>query len=184
MLLQGAACRQVIIQTLSLVPADTYTETSHMATLDDLDRSKFTVQKRDLNTPQVVQDAALYILHPYMTPLTPCVPDLATTAKAELQAHMSVLRNNPSATFLFIPRMLPEPSGVASASHEVQQRLHDLINTELGLEGILEIAEAIDMVESVHDEYGKLSISRHLRCQNGTTAGFQVVFKRSPSVQA
>ncbi|KAL6232649.1 hypothetical protein BDW75DRAFT_247047 [Aspergillus navahoensis] len=115
--------------------------------------SNITIQHRPPTTPQPITSATIYILHlPSPSPTT-SFASLATHILAELRAHLDILRSNPSATLILIPRLLPEPSAVHSEV-EARARLRDLTLLQLANEREIELAEWMDLLGSVSDSMG------------------------------
>ncbi|KAL4784955.1 histidine phosphatase superfamily [Aspergillus varians] len=112
-----------------------------------------TIQQRTPTTPQPISDASVYILH--LPSPSPTVPfgSLATRIIAELRAHLDVLRANPAATLILSPRLLPEPAAV-NAEVEATARLRDLSLLQLANEREIDLAEWMNMLNSVSDSMG------------------------------
>ena len=69
-------------------------------------------------SPQLVEDAVVYILQVPLSvhPILRCEDQsLDPWLQAELWAHFGILRKNPSATLILIPRVYPEPGSVEQA---------------------------------------------------------------------
>jgi hypothetical protein len=128
-----------------------------------------TVQKRAHAAVQNVKDAAVYLLR-LATHSTPA------QIKAELQAHVGVLSANSSATLILAPRLLPEP-GTVDPDVEAMARLRDLSHLQLTNECDLELDEAEEIVNSVHDGRGRLVVVNKLWSRNSPTVAVGVKYE-------
>ncbi|KAL4919780.1 histidine phosphatase superfamily [Aspergillus aurantiobrunneus] len=112
-----------------------------------------TIQQRTPTAPQTITDASVYILHlPSSSPTVP-LGSLTTRVIAELRAHLDILRSNPSATLILTPRLLPDPA-VVNAEVEAAARLRDLTLLQLVNEREIDLAELMNMLNSVSDSTG------------------------------
>lgn len=139
--------------------------------------ARVAVQKRAPGALQTVNNAAVYILR--LPAPSPGVPSHMLRARilAELRAHLSVLRANPSAvTLVLAPRLLPE-SGSVNPDVEATARLHDLSRLQLTNEGEMEIGELVKMVNGVHDSMGWLVTVNKLRLHNTATMALGVKYQ-------
>lgn len=138
--------------------------------------SRITVQKRTPGTPQTVNDAAVYILH--LPSPSPGVPSHSLPAQiiAELRAHFSVLRASNYATLILAPRLLPEP-GTVDPDVEAIARLRDLSLLQLANEREIEMAELVDILNSIRDSMGQLVVVNKLRSHNNATVALGVKYQ-------
>ncbi|KAL4987681.1 hypothetical protein BDW68DRAFT_197225 [Aspergillus falconensis] len=141
--------------TTATTTTSSSTSTSSSSTTPTLQNSNITIQHRPPTTPQPITSANLYILHlPSPSPTIPFA-SLATHILAELRAHLDILRSNPSAALILTPRLLPEPSAVYSEV-EASARLRDLTLLQLANEREIELAEWMNLLDSVSDNMGRL----------------------------
>ena len=143
------------------------TETTGLA------NAKILVQKRTHTVVQQVKDAAVYILR-----LNSPSHSFPTQIRAELKAHLGVLSGNTSATLILAPRLLPEPKTV-DPHQEAMARLRDLSRQQLTNECDLELSEASEIVQSVHDSRGGLVVVNKLRSRNSPAIALEVRYKGS-----
>jgi hypothetical protein len=134
--------------------------------------SRITVQQRvqGPGTPQIVHDAAVYILH--LPPPLPGIPIGSTTTQisAELRVHLDVLRSNRSATLILVARILPE-SGTVGPDVEALACLRDLSMLQLANLREMEMLELMNMLNSVSDGIGRLVLVNQRRSPcNGAIA--------------
>lgn len=143
-------------------------------------KSRLTVQKRGPGEPQTVKDAAVYILR--LPPPLPGVPpqSLSASILGELRAHLGVLRANPAATLVLIPRFLPEPGSV-DPDVEAVARLWDLSRLQLANEREMEMGELVKIVNSVRDNTGWLMVVNKLRSRNSATTAIAVKYQTYPA---
>ena len=138
--------------------------------------ARITVQKRAPGTPQTINDAAVYILR--LPSPSPGVPSHSLPAQiiAELRAHLSVLRASSYATLILTPRLLPEP-GTVDPDVEAIARLRDLSLLQLANEREIEMAELVDILNSVRDSMGRLVVVNKLRSRNNATVALGVKYQ-------
>ncbi|KFY27884.1 hypothetical protein V491_00709 [Pseudogymnoascus sp. VKM F-3775] len=136
---------------------------------------RITVQKRTLGAPQMVKNAAVYILH---LPLLSLGESSVLSARivAELRPHLSVLRANTSATLVLAPRLLPQPETV-DPDVEAMARLHDLSRLQLTNERDMEMEELEEIVNSIHDSMGRLNVAIKLRSRNSASVALAVKYQ-------
>ena len=123
---------------------------------------RITVQKRTPAAVQKVTHAAAYILR--------------QTTLSELTAHLSVLRANAMAKLILAPPLLPEP-GTVDPDVEVLARLRDLSRLQLTNECGLELGELLEMVDTVHDDKGRLVVVNKLRAPDNATVALGVKYQ-------
>lgn len=136
------------------------------------------LQKRTPRSPQTIKDAAVYIVRVLATSGIPS-QSLPTRIVAELRAHLGVLRANTAVTLILAPRLLPEPGSVAP-DVEAIARLHDLSKLQLANEREMEMEELVDIVNSVHDNVGRLIVVNKLRSPDSTTVALGVKYQAYP----
>ncbi|KAK9418013.1 putative O-methyltransferase domain-containing protein [Seiridium unicorne] len=123
----------------------------------ELDR-RILVQRRATATVQQVKKAAVYILRPRPSEPSANSDTQLCRIRAELKAHVGVLRANPSASLILVPRLLPEPGSVPP-NLEMTARVRDLSLLQLSSEGDLEFSELVELVGSFHDGTGRLVVA-------------------------
>ncbi|PTU25434.1 hypothetical protein P175DRAFT_0426745 [Aspergillus ochraceoroseus IBT 24754] len=134
------------------------------------------VQQRAPATPQLVSDAAVYILNlPSPSPST-SFSSLFGRIMAELRAHLDILRANPAATLVLIPRLLPE-TGTVNPEVEASARLRDLSLLQLANERELELAELLNMLHSVSDNMGRLVVVNKLQSRDSVAIVLEVRYQ-------
>ena len=136
---------------------------------------RITLQKRTPGSPQTIKDAAVYIVR-VLAPWGASSQSLPTTIVAELRAHLGVLRANTAATLILAPRLLPEPGSVAP-DVEAMARLHDFTKLQLTNEREMEMEELVDIVNSVHDNKGRLIVVNKLRSPDSATVALGVKYQ-------
>lgn len=158
--------------------------------LNYLDR--VTSHKRSPGGPQTITDAAVYLLRvPSPSAAAGALvfndrASLRAYLRAELTAHLGVLRANPAAKFVLSFRPLPEaqmPTSmhmhkmqaglaqqVALDPHvEAMARARDLAKMALTNGGDLELKEVLEIVDGVRDDLGRLAVINKIQCQNSAT---------------
>ena len=138
--------------------------------------SQIVVQKRAPGAQQTVKDAAVYILQ--LPPRTEGLANKTLSARilAELKAHLGVLRANASATLLLAPRLLPEP-GTVEPAVEASARVRDLCRLQLANEREMEIGEIVEMVNTVHDDVGRLVVVNKLRSRDSESVAMGIKYQ-------
>jgi hypothetical protein len=95
---------------------------------------------------------------------------------AELQAHLGVLRANPSATFILAPRLLPDPN-TTDPDVEAVARLRDLTLLQLANERLMEAEQLVEIVHSVGDGAGRLAVVSKLGTRNSATTALGIKYQ-------
>lgn len=137
---------------------------------------------REPGSQQKVVDAAVYILHlPSDATSLASAPGhecaQAVRVRAELRAHVDVLRANPRATMLLLPSgVLPSP-GAGDPGAEATARLRDLTLWQLANERELETAELLALVGGVRDGGGGLVVVGRLNSTRSAAAAFEVRYQ-------
>lgn len=134
---------------------------------------RITLQQRMPAGIQAVNDAAVYILH-----LPTLSRSLRSSLQDELNAHLGVLRANPSATMILAPPLLPEPGSV-NPDVEAMARLRDLAHQQLTNEFEWELSELIQLVNGTQDSTGRLIVANKLASRNGATAAVSIKYELS-----
>lgn len=132
---------------------------------------RVTVQRRAPAAVQLVSNAAVYIIR-----LASSFTSGATQILAELNAHLDVLRSNPSATLILAMPLLPEPKAV-STDIEAKARLQDLCRLQLTNQPEMGLDELLDMVNWVGDSNGRLVIASRLCCPQKATVALGVKYQ-------
>lgn len=134
------------------------------------------VEKRARGTAQTVKNAAVYILGPRLPGPGACSNALRQRILAELRAHLGVLRQNPSATLILAPRVLPE-SGAVEADVEMEACLRDLSLMQLSNEREMEMSELLEAISNVHDNVGRLVVVNKLVSRNSATVALDIKYQ-------
>lgn len=134
------------------------------------------VEKRARGTAQAVKNAAVYILGPRLPGPGAAANALRQRILAELKAHLAVLRQNPSATLILAPRVLPE-SGAVEADVEMESCLRDLSLLQLSNEREMEMTELLEAIHNVHDSVGRLVVVNKLVSRNSATVALDIKYQ-------
>ena len=129
------------------------------------------VQQRTPTGPQLVKDAAAYILR-LPSVWRPPSPDFS----AVLSAHLPHLRANPLATLILAPLYLPEPASVGPQI-EASARARDLSRQQLVNECGLEFGELIDIIATVQDSNGRLIVANKIYSRSETALALGVKYE-------
>ncbi|MCJ1399417.1 hypothetical protein MMC11_002619 [Xylographa trunciseda] len=131
--------------------------------------ARITVTKRAAGARQPVTDAAVYILH---------LPTASSPGHAavlsQLQEHLGVLRANGSVMLVLTACLLPEPGSLPDQEVEAVALARNLSMLQLANEGEMEMAELLDMIETVRDSVGKLVVTDRLRSRDGLIVALAV----------
>jgi hypothetical protein len=113
--------------------------------------------------PQPITDAAAYIIH--------IVPSSGReggpTVRAQLHEYVGVLRASMGVMLVLTAQVLPEPGSIPNSEVEAVARARDLSMLQLANEGAVEMAELVDIIDTLRDETGKLVVINKLRAQDG-----------------
>jgi hypothetical protein len=147
---------------------------------DELGTSRIVIQSRVPGTPQTVQDAAVYILHmPTSSTLllqTDVARCLSAWVLAELRAHIDVLKASSQPTLILATgSILPEP-GTTDLSMEAIARLRDLSLFQLAGTCEMEMAELLELVNTVGDDTGRFVVVNQLRCRGNAVVALCVKY--------
>ncbi|KAK4139503.1 O-methyltransferase bik3 [Dichotomopilus funicola] len=128
------------------------------------------LQNRSAGQPQNVRHAALYVLHwqdwAYLLPPPPSAGSnvgaaLKSELTAELQAHLSIMRENRTATLVVAMRLLPDDvdnSVDRDTSVEAVARACDLALLQLANSAMLHVGDVVDLIQSVEGGGGRLVV--------------------------
>ncbi|KAI1113096.1 O-methyltransferase family protein [Nemania sp. NC0429] len=131
-------------------------------------------------SPQLVEDAAVYILQvPRFVHPTVHSEDqsLDPWLQAELWAHFGLLGKNPSATLILIPRVYPEPGSVETAV-ENAARLVDLTKMQLSNERQYDLRELEAALSTVRDNVGRLVVVNRMTLRSTTMVALGIKYQR------
>lgn len=137
------------------------------------------MQRRLVGQTQVVLNADVYILHLGSPSISPSesLNSLTTSIKAELRAHLPILRDGRgAATLVVVMRLLPEPGSV-SPEAEAVSRMHDLVLLQLVNERDLELNELIHLIQAVGDDSGSLKVVNRARARDNAVIALGVKFQ-------
>ena len=118
--------------------------------------SRITLQQHTLGGPQTVDDANVYIVHlpaPSLSTFSPST--LSAQIAAELRVHFNILRANGAAILVLVTRLMPNASGAMEADVESLARMHDLWLLQMTNSRALEMAQLLELLNSVHDGAGR-----------------------------
>ena len=138
---------------------------------------RITVQKRAPGTQQLIKDAAAYILRFSATSPGVLSHPLHSTILAELRAHFAVLRaHSASVTLILALRLLPEP-GTVDPDIEAIARVQDLCQMQLANEHETEMQELVELVNSVQDSRGWLTVANKFGSGSSTTVALSIKYQ-------
>ncbi|KXG53335.1 uncharacterized protein PGRI_003850 [Penicillium griseofulvum] len=124
---------------------------------------RITLQNRTQGTLQNVHDADVYVIGlPSPSPTLPVLTILDQMA-SELRAHLPVARaSRRPAILMLVPRLIYDHGSTAESTGELVARLHDLSLLQLANERAMEMAELIQIVNSIGDGTGRLGVVRRM----------------------
>lgn len=135
---------------------------------------RISVQSRTWAMPQTVRDAAVYALRvPYDFP-TVFAQSRPARLRAELEAHLGVLRENSAARLIVTARLIPRSTdamgGLEHSGDVVQTdvdaakgHVFDMSLLQLANDRELEVADLKELVRSVGDGSGHLVLGEQLQ---------------------
>ncbi|KIA75629.1 hypothetical protein HK57_00561 [Aspergillus ustus] len=140
--------------------------------------SRVTVQSRTAAAAQTVLSAAVYILRlPSPSPLLPWT-SIRSQASLELQAHIQVLRNQPTSRLILTALVLPLP-GTVDRGAEAMVRLRDMSLLQLSSERQPERLEIVELLTGVRDSAGGLVLNREVQGPSSAVVAFEVRYQAS-----
>ncbi|KAL2850263.1 hypothetical protein BJY01DRAFT_245575 [Aspergillus pseudoustus] len=140
--------------------------------------SRVTVQSRTAAAAQTVLSAAVYILRlPSPSPLLPWT-SIRSQAALELQAHVQVLRNQPTSRLILTALILPLP-GTVDRGAEAMVRLRDMSLLQLSSERQPEKVEIVELLTGVRDSAGGLVLNREVQGSSSAVVAFEVRYQAS-----
>ncbi|KAL4815789.1 hypothetical protein BDW67DRAFT_185508 [Aspergillus spinulosporus] len=129
------------------------------------------VQQRVLGSPQLMHDASVYILNLPLPMPGMISSSLATHTRAELRAHLPIVRQNRSAKIVLL---VPSPIGEPSESSEAMSlmRIRNLSFWQLANDRELDVSEVVGLVGDISDNEGRLVVVNRVRSSaaHGTVA--------------
>jgi hypothetical protein len=138
--------------------------------------SHIALQTRVSGTPQIVKDAAAYIVRIPFPSFAASLPLFSARIAAELQAHFDVLAAAKNSMVILLGPFLPEP-GAVDPDVEMAARARDLSMLQLANERDLNVSEVVDLVGSVGDNQGRLVVVNKLRSTNRITVALCIKYK-------
>jgi hypothetical protein len=140
-----------------------------------------TLSSRAPGSLQPIKDAAVYVVQRNAhSPQTALVPEARHVVdmdlQAELRAHMSILRSNPSAKLVLIPRLLPSP-GALDHDVEFSARLRDLVNFQLTNQPDRDLDEFMGILNTIQDRDGRLVVVNQLTSRKTTMIALGVRYQ-------
>ena len=128
--------------------------------------SRIAIQSRSWATPQTVRDAAVYALRvPYDFP-TIFAQTRPARLRAELEAHLGVLRDNGAARLILTASVLPQSDAANDMESDVNAAkglVFDMTLLQLANDRELEVADLSELVRSVGDGNGHLVLEGKLQ---------------------
>ncbi|RYO97385.1 hypothetical protein DL765_011229 [Monosporascus sp. GIB2] len=139
------------------------------------------VQQRMPGAPQLVRDAALFIVRLQAT----CASAVSSRIRAELGAHVGILRANPlSRLLLVLPSVLrdnqqQQPGGGCGTSPDIEAmaRMRDLSFWQLANENEMEMATLLDLVNGVRDGLGRLMVVNKFAARHHPAVAIKVRYQ-------
>ncbi|KAI9373002.1 hypothetical protein BJX61DRAFT_505057 [Aspergillus egyptiacus] len=139
-------------------------------------RSRVSVQPRAAAAPQTVLGAAVYILRvPSPSPMQPWAK-LRSQTVLELQAHLQVLRTQPTSRLMITALVLPPP-GTVDPETESLVRLRDLSLLQLANGRQPTKTEIVEIVTGVRDSGGCLVVTREMHTTASAAIGLEVRYE-------
>ncbi|KAL5045375.1 hypothetical protein BDW71DRAFT_215226 [Aspergillus fruticulosus] len=135
------------------------------------------VQQRVLGSQQPICDASVYIVNLPLPMPGMISSSLATHARAELRAHLPVLRRNRSAILVLL---VPSPTGEPGEGPEAVSlmRIRDLSFWQLANDRELDVSEVVGLVGDISDNEGRLVVVNRVRSSAGHgTVALEVKFQ-------
>ncbi|KAK3618984.1 hypothetical protein LTR56_013054 [Elasticomyces elasticus] len=168
-LLQMSYPLPVIVQTYDSASPDMLEST-------EVDSRLLAVQLRAPTEPQLVKDAAIYVLQPSRSPSVGSGIASRELLIAELHSHLSVLQANPLAFLILAPTLLPEANS-GQVDLEVQARLQDFAHMLLNNESAWEVSELMKLVDEVFNMHGRLVVVDRLKSTGCATIALVVQYR-------
>ncbi|KAM0795940.1 hypothetical protein BDR22DRAFT_812871 [Usnea florida] len=141
---------------------------------------QITVTNRARGSRQTVTDAAVYILHlPLISAVSSSAPVLANEILCELQVHLGVLHASRGVMLILTARVLPRRGSIADPGIEAMARSRDLSLRQLTNEGEIEMEELLEMINTVRDSVGELTVINTLRSRDNLVAALVVKYQFS-----
>lgn len=126
---------------------------------------RITVTTRILGARQPITDAAVYILH------------FSNAILAELRIHCSILCASSGIMLILTGSLLPEPGSMADPEIEATVRSRDLSLFQLTNKGEMEMAELLEMLDTVGDSVGRLVVTNKLYSRNNLVVALVVKYQ-------
>jgi hypothetical protein len=114
--------------------------------------------------PQTITDAAAYILH---LPPRSAEATSSGTIRGLLQGYLGILRISGSVLLIPTSRFLSEPGTFSDPGAESVARTRDLSMLQLFNEGEMALTELLQIIATVSDSTGKLTVVNELTASNG-----------------
>ncbi|GAM42428.1 hypothetical protein TCE0_044r16400 [Talaromyces pinophilus] len=118
--------------------------------------------------PQTITDAAAYILH---LPPRSAEATSSGTIRGLLQGYLGILRISGSVLLIPTSRFLSEPGTFSDPGAESVARTRDLSMLQLFNEGEMALTELLQIIATVSDSTGKLTVVNELTASNGAVLG-------------
>ncbi|KAK0729551.1 hypothetical protein B0H67DRAFT_559073 [Lasiosphaeris hirsuta] len=128
-----------------------------------------TVAARTLGSRQTTTDADVYIVH--------LPSNSSSTVLAELQLHRDILRASNAIMLIPTAHLLPEPGSTVDPEAEAVARSRDLGLLQLVNEREMELAELLDMIDTVKDSAGKLAVTKRLHSSSNLVVALVIKYQ-------
>nr|POE70867.1 monodictyphenone cluster transcriptional coactivator mdpa [Quercus suber] len=153
--------------------------TSPLPSTPALECCNITVHSRVRGSPQMIDDAAVYII--YVPKPALCSPSNNLTAQilADMQAHFVVLRSNTRAKLVIVAQILPEP-GEATGEVEAAARWYDLSSLQTGSDKVLGMVQLMNLLGNVRDSTGRFVVVNQLFSLQKSLVALQVEIHAFP----
>ncbi|KAH6658476.1 hypothetical protein BKA67DRAFT_689606 [Truncatella angustata] len=150
-------------------------------TVDKSQHSKrIMVHERGDGEPQIIKDAAVYLLRFTSPTQTMSIPRLRAHISRELRAHFGILSANPSASLILEITLLPEP-GSASPSVERSARVLDMSLLHLTNEHCMELADIVELIENVRGGNGRLIVDKKIFSRSKAVGALEILYQVKPN---
>ncbi|CBF80173.1 uncharacterized protein ANIA_07819 [Aspergillus nidulans FGSC A4] len=140
--------------------------------------NRVSVHSRGAGAPQTVLGPAVYIVRiPSPSPMLPWTK-LRSQTVMELQAHLQVLRTQPTSRLMIAALVLPSP-GTVNQETESMVRLRDMSLLQLSNERQPTKTEIVEIVTGIRDSGGCLVVTREIHTTASAAIGLEVRYEPS-----
>ncbi|KAI0128172.1 hypothetical protein F4776DRAFT_629490 [Hypoxylon sp. NC0597] len=140
--------------------------------------SRIRVQPCSPGSPQAVRDAAIYMFRVPLANSRGFDPSQTRDVQIlpQLWAHLNILKENTAALFLLVAQILPD-SGSVDPDIEEAACLRDLWKMQLANGREMQVAELVEIINSVHDGFGGLVVVHQLQSRSSATMAFGIKYQ-------